>query len=44
MGPATTRRAITTARMVMLIIDVRIGTLGIGDTIVGITIESLAPR
>jgi hypothetical protein len=44
MGPVTTQRAIIGARMVMLIIDVRIGALGIGDTIAGITIELLVPR
>jgi hypothetical protein len=44
MGPATTLRAITGARMVTPIIDTRIGTIGTGDTIAGITIESLPPK
>ena len=42
MGLAITQRAIIGAPMVMPIIDVRIGAIGIGATIVGITIESLA--
>jgi hypothetical protein len=44
MGPAIIRRATTGALTVMPIIDIRIGTVGIGDTIAGITIESLAPK
>jgi hypothetical protein len=39
MAPAIIRRAITTARTVMPIIGIRIGTIGIGGTIAGTTIE-----
>ena len=44
MGLDTIRRAITGALPVTPIIDVRIGTVGIGDTITRITIESLASK
>lgn len=40
MGLATTPQAITRALTVTPIIGIRIGTIGIGDTTVGITIES----
>jgi hypothetical protein len=44
MGPATTPQAITGVLTVTPITGIRIGTVGIGDTTIGITIESLASK
>ena len=44
MALATIPRAITGDPTDMLIIVIRIGIIGIGATIVGITIESLCPN